>query len=145
MDTHEGLRGVGGFLLWAFALAIGILLIVPHVFAGDPQFWGNYPPEVHKWFPTVMQPGYEDASGRQGHSCCGSTDAFEGRIVGEDSFGNISVIIDDGKTIVPDGTVVQAPREKIQTHYGNPVGKLIVFISVGDHRTVFCLVPIPMY
>jgi hypothetical protein len=142
IDFREAVQGAFGVLLWGIFFLV--VAWVACARAGDPQFWGNYPPEVHKWFPTVMQPGFEEMHD-SGHSCCGSTDAFEGRIVGEDVLGNISVVIDDGKTIIPDGTEVKAPREKIQTHYGNPTGRLVVFISVGDHRTVFCLVPIPMY
>lgn len=142
MDIREGLRGIRGVLLWGLLiLTVAVLLSGRHARAGDPQFWGNYPPEVHEWFPTVMQPGFEDMHD-SGHSCCGETDAFEARVTGDDQFGNISVTIDDGKSIIPDGTEVSAPKSKIQTHYGNPFpDKVIVFISIGDHKTVFCLIP----
>ena len=144
MDIREGLKGALGLILWALFIVTVMVLAgrVPRAHAGDPQFWGKYPPEIHQWFPTVMQPGFEDMKD-VGHSCCGSSDAFEGKIIGEDMFGNISVQIDDGKGIIEDGTVVQAPKSKIQTHYGNPVGSIVVFISVGDHSTVYCLIPLP--
>lgn len=50
MDYREGLRGVRGVLLWGlFFLTIAVLLAGRHARAGDPQFWGSYPPEVHEW------------------------------------------------------------------------------------------------
>ncbi len=141
MDYREGLRGIGAVLLWGlFFLTIAVLLSGRHARAGDLQFWGSYPPEVHAWFPSVMQPGFEDMHDA-GHSCCGVADAFEARITGEDPVtGDIIVTIDEGKTIVPDGTVVHAPRSKIQTKYGNPFPtKVILFMSSSG--IVFCLIP----
>jgi hypothetical protein len=118
-----------------------LLFLITPAFAGDPQFWGNYPPEVHEWFGSVMQPGHEDEIGSQGHSCCGSGDAFEVRVLGEDpATGDIQVIIDEGKTLVPDGTEVLVPKDKIQIKYGNPFpDKVILFMGGG--LTVYCLVP----
>lgn len=114
---------------------LAILLLSTPAFAGDPQFWTSYSKEVHDWFPTVMQPDNPYVS------CCGLADAFEGRVVGEDTYSNIVITIDDGKTLVPDGTEVHVPRAKIQTKFGNPTGKLIVFISTSDHHSVYCLIP----
>lgn len=108
--------------------------------AGDPSNWGSYPPEIQSWFPTVMQPGRETNTNTQS-SCCGLSDAFEGKADGNDQYGNIRVVIPQGRGVIPDGTVVFAPRNKIQVKYGNPIGLLIVFISMGDHQTVYCLVP----
>ena len=142
MDYREGLRGVRGVLLWGlFFLTIAVLLSGRHARAGDSQFWGNYPPEVHEWFPTVMQPGFEEFHD-SGHSCCGSGDAFEARVTGENIITrDITIVVDDGKGAIPDGTEVNVPRDKIQTKYGNPVGKLVVFLSIGQPSTVYCLVP----
>lgn len=128
--------------LWLVIVAALMVLAqrIPKAHAGDPQFWGNYPPEVKAWFPTVMQPGFEEFHD-MGHSCCGIGEAFEGRITGEDPLLGIAVTIDDGKTAIPDGTVVHAPRSKIQTHFGNPFpDKVIVFIAIGSD-IVYCLVP----
>jgi hypothetical protein len=118
------------------ALLVILSLIMP---AGDPQFWGHYPPSIQGWFPKVMQPGFENDLS-QGHSCCGVADAFEARVIGEDRVtGDIIVVIDDGKGVIPDGIQVHAPRKKIQVNYGNPTGKLIIFIGGG--LTVYCLIP----
>lgn len=112
-----------------------ILVTASPALAGDPKFWGDYPPEVHEWFPTVMQPD------NPATSCCGEADAFEGKVVGDGPYDTIAVQIDDGKYAIPDGTVVYAPKAKIQTKFGNPTGKLIVFISTSDHHSVYCLIP----
>ncbi len=103
-------------------------------YAGDPSGWGHYPDEIHAWFPTVMQP-------HSRASCCGESDAFEGRADGSNAAGDIRVVIADGKGILTDGTVVYAPRSRIQANYGNPLGIIIVFVSMSDHVTVLCLVP----
>lgn len=121
-------------------LPVLLSLLSTPAYAGDPAFWGKYPPEIHAWFPTVMQPGRERYTNTQS-SCCGTGDAFEARADGEDQWGNIRIIIDDGKGLIEDGTVVSAPREKIQVNYGNPLGILIVFLQMSDRKTVLCLVP----
>lgn len=123
-----------------------LLLLSTVSFAGSPEFWGKYPDkspeeikEIRAWFPTVMQPGYENQTG-VGRSCCGEADAFEARILGEDpATGNVSVIIDDGKSLIPDGYQVSVPRDKLQWHYGNLVGKVIIFMSGAN---VYCLIPL---
>ena len=144
IDIREGLKGALGLLLWALFM-VTVMVLADKSSDGDrwrsTRTWGKYPPEVHSWFPTVMQPGFEDMPD-MGHSCCGSTDSFEGKITGEDPILGISVLIEDGKTIIPDGTVVYAPRSKIQTKYGNPTGVVVVFVSVGDQETVYCLIPL---
>jgi len=117
-----------------------LLLLTSAALAGDPKFWGNYPPEVHQWFGSVMQPGWENQTGNTGHSCCGVADAFEARVTGEDELGQIVVVIDDGKTLIPDGTEIHVSKERIQTAYGNPVGKLVIFINLSS-MFVYCLVP----
>lgn len=122
-----------------YLTAVLALLTLPAL-AGEPSNWGSYPPEIQSWFPTVMQPGREASTSSQS-SCCGISDAFEGKADGDDQFGNIRVVIPQGRGIIPNGTVVYAPRAKIQVNYGNPLGLLIVFISMGDHTTVYCLVP----
>lgn len=77
-----------------------------------------------------------------GHSCCAETDAFEVLITGENPVtGDIQVLIEDGKTLVPDGTEVSVPKSKLQWHYGNPVGKVILFMGRGGQ--VYCLAPLP--
>lgn len=122
------------------------IILTTQAFAGDPAFWNHYQgkspeelAEIHKWFPTVMQPGWEDKA-NQGHSCCGEADSFEVEIIGEDAVsGDIHVVIHDGKTIMPDGTKLYVPREKLQWRYGNPTGSAILFISYSG--IIFCLVP----
>jgi hypothetical protein len=123
-----------------------LCLIAGVSFAGDPAFWNHYEgkspeelTEIHKWFSEVMQPGHEGET-NQGRSCCGLADAFRVDIIGQDLVsGDIHVVIPDGKTIIPDGTKMFIPREKLQWRYGNPTGSAILFISYSG--IIFCLVP----
>lgn len=112
---------------------LAVLLAAP-AYAGDPAFWGHYAPEIHAWFPTVMQPNTRS-------SCCGEADAFEALAMGKDAVGNILLQVNDGKGIIPDYSYISSPPNRIQANYGNPLGILIVFISMQDHKTVLCLVP----
>lgn len=116
----------------ATIFALSMLAATAH--AGDPAFWGHYSAEIHAWFPTVMQPHTRA-------SCCGEGDAFEAFAKGQDSVGNILLMIDDGKGIIPDFSYVSSSPDKIQVNYGNPLGIMIVFISMADHKSVICLVP----
>jgi|SRR6202035_1962396 len=123
-----------------------LLLLTTSSFAGDPNFWNTYNgkspqelEEIHRWFPSVMQPGWEGKE-NQGRSCCGEADAFKVDIIGQDPVsGDIQVIVKDGKAMMPDGTKIYVPKEKLQWRYGNPVGEAILFISYTG--IIFCLVP----
>lgn len=123
-------------------LLLIIMLLCTPAWAGNPNFWTFTDPAIRRWFPTVMQPGYEHQGPEQGHSCCGEADAFVAEIVKEDpDTRDITVVIPDGKRMIADGTVVVVPRNKIQVNYGNPTGKVIIFLGVSI-RNVYCLIPL---
>jgi hypothetical protein len=108
-----------------------LILFIPIRNSGQ---WDDTPPQIRSWYQSLMQPDNPYMS------CCGQSDAFEARVIGEDRVTrDIIVVIDDGKGVIPDGIQVRAPRTKIQVNYGNPTGKLIIFIGGG--LTVYCLIP----
>jgi hypothetical protein len=114
------------FLGFIFALVTLSAIARP-----GPQ-WANEPEYIRQWFASVMQPnGYT--------SCCGAGDAFEATIDGETEAGDFLVTVVNGKGQIEDGTGVLVPREKLQTKYGNPLDKIILFLS-SDGRPL-CLIP----
>jgi hypothetical protein len=116
---------------WQWGLLPLLLASVPALARDDGQ-WSNQPPEIRKWFESVMQPNNRA-------SCCGEADAFDVALDGEDTNGNIRAIILNGRGLYPDGTLILVPHEKLQVKYGNPLDKVILFIGVGGRP--ICLIP----
>jgi hypothetical protein len=113
------------FLGFVFAL-----ITLSAVARPGPQ-WANEPASVQQWFQNLMRP---DAP-RQ--SCCGEADAFEA-----DQFDiegdHYVAIITDGKDIIPNGTRIPVPNEKMKWSDGNPTGHGIIFI--GSQGQIYCYV-----
>lgn len=124
------------------ALALALCLLPAVGLARDDGQWTSQPEEIRQWFRSVMQPGFEDMHD-SGHSCCGEADAFDVEMVGDAPDGSITVRVLNGKGIVPDGSIVNVPREKLQAKYGNPLDNYILFMSAGSGGvgSIFCLVP----
>ena len=126
-DLILGLFILGVALLWAF-----------HALARDNGQWTDQPAEIREWFRSIMQPGFEDMRDT-GHSCCGVADAFDVELAGDNPDGSIEVKVINGKNIVPDGTMISVPHEKLQPKYGNPLDNYILFMGGGS--VVYCLIP----
>lgn len=101
--------------------------------ARDDGQWTNQPPDIRKWFSTVMQP----ENPRQ--SCCGEGDAFEVALKGDNPDTSIHVAIVNGRGVIPDGFEIDVPRSKLQPNYGNPLDHYILFI--GANGRLLCLIP----
>jgi hypothetical protein len=86
-----------------------------------PQ-WSKSPPQVRQWFQSLMQPD------NPAQSCCGEADAVEADIYESEGDHYIAVIT-DGRGIVPTGTRIPVPNQKIKWDKGNPTGHGILFIS----------------
>ncbi len=119
-------------------LVVGMALAVSPAFARDDGQWANQPPEIQEWFRSVMQPGWEGTNS-QGRSCCGEADAFDVALAGDGPGGAIMVKILNGKGLIPDGTLVIVPHDKLQPKYGNPLDSYILFIGSGGQ--IYCLIP----
>jgi hypothetical protein len=118
------MRGLAAFLL---VLLVGLVT----AYARPGPQWAGEPENVRKWFQNLMQPD------NPGHSCCGEADAFEA-----DNFevngDHYIAIITDGKGIIPNGTRIEVPNNKMKFSDGNPTGHGIIFI--GSSGTIYCYV-----
>jgi hypothetical protein len=99
--------------------------------ARDSGQWANSPPHIQLWFQGLMQPDNPRMS------CCGEADAFEA-----DNFevegDQYVAIITDGKGVIPNGTRIRVPNQKMKWDEGNPTGHGIIFIGPGGR--IYCYV-----
>jgi hypothetical protein len=114
-------------ILTAIAVAIGVVAAS----ARDDGQWENVPENVRQWFRSLKQPDHPRLS------CCGEADAFEA-----DSFeaegDHYVAIITNGKGVIPSGTRIPVPNQKMKWDAGNPTGHGIIFL--GPQRQVYCYV-----
>jgi cbb3-type cytochrome oxidase maturation protein len=130
-------RIVRAVILVMLGVILGLLILaaflwaVAQVHARDNGQWNDSPINIREWFQSVMQPDNPAVS------CCGEADAFEA-----DSFeidgDHYVAIITDGKGVIPSGTRVQVPNNKMKWDRGNPTGHGIIFI--GSSGQVYCYV-----
>jgi hypothetical protein len=122
--------------VWAALLNLILTLIVVasgvvEAKARDDGQWTNVPENIRRWFESLKQPDHPRLS------CCGEADAFEA-----DSFevegDHYVAIITDGKGVIPSGTRIPVPNQKMKWDAGNPTGHGIIFI--GPQRQVYCYV-----
>jgi hypothetical protein len=112
-------------------IVILFVLVSLPALARDNGQWGNQPAYLREWFQKLMQPDNPRMS------CCGEADAFEA-----DSFevrgDEYVAIITNGKGVIPEGTRITVPNQKLKWDEGNPTGHGIIFI--GSNGQVFCYV-----
>ena len=99
--------------------------------AGDDGQWADQPENIRQWFQSLKQPDHPRLS------CCGEADAFEA-----DSFevegDHYVAVITNGKGVIPIGTRIPVPNQKMKWDAGNPTGHGIIFI--GPRGQVYCYV-----
>src|SRR5258708_3014915 len=110
---------------WNLGPALGLLflLTLPAV-ARDLGQWDNQPIAVRQWFQGLMQPDNPYVS------CCGEADAFEAdtfEVIGD----QYVAVITNGKGVIPDGTRIPVPNQKLKWDRGNPTGHGVIFIGSG--------------
>jgi len=112
--------------------ALGLfLLFIPPAIARDLGQRGSQPIAVRQWFQGLMQPDNPYVS------CCGEADAFEAdtfEVVGD----QYVAVVTNGKGVIPDGTRIPVPNQKLKWDNGNPTGHGIIFIGSGGQ--VYCYV-----
>jgi hypothetical protein len=111
--------------------AIAALSIILPAAARDNGQWADSPANVRQWFQSLMQPD------NPAISCCGEADAFEADAF-EVKGDHYIAIITDGKGVIPNGTRIAVPNEKMKWDAGNPTGHGIVFI--GTNGQLYCYV-----
>jgi hypothetical protein len=119
--------GVGSML----RIVILFTLVSLPAQARDNGQWGNQPAYLREWFQKLMQPDNPYIS------CCGEADAFEADSF-EVSGDEYVAIITNGKGVIPEGTRIPVPNQKLKWDEGNPTGHGIIFI--GSNGQVFCYV-----
>ena len=108
-----------------------LLLLSSTALARDNGQWTDSPIAVRQWFQSLMQPDNPYMS------CCGEADAFEAdqfEVEGD----HYVAIITDGKGLMPAGTRIVVPNEKMKFDAGNPTGHGIIFI--GAQGQIYCYV-----
>ena len=114
-----------------FPIIFALVTLTLPVTARDTGQRENQPIYLRQWFQNLMQPDNKYLS------CCGEADAYEA-----DSFevkgDQYVAIITDGKGVIPNGTRVPVPNQKMKWDDGNPTGHGILFIGAGGQ--VYCYV-----
>jgi hypothetical protein len=114
-----------------FRVFIVLVTLTLPAAARDNGQWEHQPAYLRQWFQKLMQPD------NPAMSCCGEADAFEA-----DSFevrdDQYVAIITNGKGILPEGTRIPVPNNKMKWDEGNPTGHGIIFI--GSAGQVYCYV-----
>ena len=114
-----------------FRIVLALVALTLPVAARDNGQWENQPTHWRPWFQRLMQPDNPVMS------CCGEADAFEA-----DSFevqgDQYVAIITNGKGVIPEGTKIPVPNNKLKWDDGNPTGHGIIFI--GNAGQVYCYV-----
>jgi hypothetical protein len=93
-----------------------------NVHARDDGQWGDQPANIRQWFQSLMQPDNPVMS------CCGEADAFEADTFEVDGDRYVAIIT-DGKGVLPKGTKIPVPNQKMKWDAGNPTGHGVIFIS----------------
>ncbi len=113
---------------------LALLLSTGIVIARDGGDWSDVDPEVREWIRTLKQP--DDPF----RSCCGDADAYEADLGETSDDGQVYAIITGTRgNILPIGTKLLIPTNKIQNKQGNPSGHVIVFAN--EDRYVYCFIP----
>jgi hypothetical protein len=111
--------------------ALLLLAMCAPAAARDNGQWVNSPTHIRQWFQSLMQPD------KPAVSCCGEADAFEA-----DNFeiadDHYVAVITDGKGVIPNGTRIAVPNNKMKWDRGNPTGHGIIFIGAGG--MLYCYV-----
>jgi hypothetical protein len=114
-----------------FRIVLALVALTLPAAARDNGQWENQPTHLRQWFQRLMQPDNPVMS------CCGEADAFEA-----DSFevqgDQYVAIITNGKGVIPEGTKIPVPNNKLKWDDGNPTGHGIIFI--GNAGQVYCYV-----
>jgi hypothetical protein len=112
-------------------IVIVFVLVSLPAAARDNGQWEAQPAYLRQWFQKLMQPD------NPAMSCCGEADAFEA-----DSFevrdDQYVAVITNGKGVIPEGTRIPVPNNKMKWDDGNPTGHGIIFIGNGGQ--VYCYV-----
>jgi hypothetical protein len=112
-------------------MALSAVIFAVPAAARDGGQWGAQPDVIREWYQALMQPDHPRLS------CCGEADAFEADTFEVDGDHYVAVIT-DGKGVIPSGTRIAVPNQKMKFDSGNPTGHGIIFIGSGGQ--IYCYV-----
>jgi hypothetical protein len=125
-----------------FALAaIAAVAVLCPALARD-NGWEDTPPNVRKWYQSLMQPDNPYIS------CCGEADAYQSDEYEVDGDTIVAIITDDRddtfsngvtRPHVPPGTKFRVPANKVKWDAGNPTGHGVIFLG-GAGAIIYCYV-----
>ena len=98
---------------------------------GNTGQWESFPENIRQWFQSLTQPDDPTMAAAAG------ADAFEADTF-EVEGDHYVAIITDGKGVLPSGTRIPVPNQKMKWDAGNPTGHGIIFI--GPWRQIYCYV-----
>ena len=136
-SAKRGRAILRGILLLMLDAVVGLVILlaflfaVAQVLARPSAQWAGEPESIRQWFQSLMQPDNPTMS------CCGEADAFEADTFEIDGDHYVAVIT-DGKGVLPPGTRIPVPNEKMKWDRGNPTGHGIIFI--GSSGQIYCYV-----
>ena len=114
-----------------FRIILALVTLTLPAAARDNGQWENQPVYLRQWFQKLMRPDNPVMS------CYGEANVFEA-----DSFeirgDQYVAIITNGKGIIPEGTRISVPNNKVKWDNGNPTGHGIIFM--GNAGQVYCYV-----
>jgi hypothetical protein len=123
---------------WLAIVALGALFLTAGTRARNLGQWEHSDPKVRTWYQHLMMPDVPNAS------CCGEADAYWCDDIHVKDGKTYCTITDDRdnvelrRTLVPIGTEIEIPDNKLTWKDGNPTGHSIVFLSSGG--SVYCFV-----
>ena len=117
-------------LIWTVCAVVFVLFICAAP-ARDLGQWEGADPLTRQWFNGLTQPDDPHLP------CCGLADGYwaDSYEVNGDQY---VAIITDGKGVIPNGTRVPVPNQKMKWDAGNPTGHGILFLGTGGQ--VYCYV-----
>ncbi len=127
----HSVRIVWSSTIMALCAVSALTLRLDRAAARDNGQWADRPENVRQWFQSLMQPDHPHVS------CCGEADAFEADNFETESDHYVAIVT-DGKGVIPSGTRIPVPNEKMKWDAGNPTGHGIIFI--GKEGQIYCYV-----
>ena len=121
-----------------------VFFAIMPVYAGDRWRAAQQNGECDKvcaWVRDLKVPGTIESGNPQ--SCCGEADRYEADNFEREGDQYVAVIT-DGHGVVPDGTRIIVPNDRVNWRDGNPTGRGQIFLSMKhDDGTyfVYCYAP----
>ena len=133
LGTTEGRCFMIRYLHGLIMLGLVTVLMISAGYTRDDGQWDHSDVKVREWFQSLMQPDNSSIY----EAVAVEADAFEADTFEVDGDHYVAIIT-DGKGVLPTGTKIQVPNQKMKWDRGNPTGHGIIFI--GNQGQIYCYV-----